>query len=123
MLEFIMMSRRFAGIAALSITLALAACASSVKAPVLPAVTLDFLVDGRTTQVQSAERLGPATRQFAAADGGVVLTYRLGEDDGGLHPVPAPGAWFDFARRRSLVMHFDAQGVLRRHAVVAARGG
>lgn len=109
-------------LAVVPIVAALGACASA-GAPPLPAVPIGFLVDGASTQAECIERLGAPQRRFAAAEGGVVFTYRLGEDGAGLHPVPASASWFDYARRRSLVLVFDARGTLARHALVAVRGG
>ncbi|MCW5666042.1 MAG: hypothetical protein KIT35_19605 [Piscinibacter sp.] len=87
-----------------------------------PAVQLGLLVDGSSTLADCIGRLGPPGRQFAAAGGGVVFTYRLGEDGTGLHPVETPESWFDYQRRRSLVLVFDSRGTLTRHALVKVRG-
>ncbi len=101
----------------------LAACSAVPRAPVRAAVALDFIADGRTTPEQCIARLGPPSSEFPAGEAGRVLTWRLGEDGQGLHPLPAPGAWFDFDRRVSLVLVFDANGRLTRQALVRAAGG
>lgn len=103
--------------------LLLGACSAVPKAPVLAAVPLDFLAGARTTPEQCIARLGPPSRELPAGEGGRVLIWRLGEDGQGLHPLPAPGAWFDYERRVSLVLLFDAGGRLARQALVRAAGG
>lgn len=103
--------------------LLLGACTAVPKAPVLAAVSLDFLVVALTTPEQCTARLGPPSRELPAGEGGRVLIWRLGEDGQGLHPLPAPGAWFDYDRRISLVLVFDSGGRLTRQALVRAAGG
>lgn len=116
------MGLRIAGLPLLLLLL-LGACTAVPKAPALAAVRLDFLVEARTSPEQCIALLGPPSREFAVGEGGCLLTWRLGEDGEGLHPLPTPGAWYDYGRRVSLVLLFDAGGRLTRHTLVRAAGG
>lgn len=101
--------------------LALAAC-ETTPAPASPLVQLDFLAPGVTTVAQCEQRLGTPSRRFASAAGGQVLTFRLGQDDAGLHATSFPGPWHLYEARLSLVAVFDSRGVLTRHALVKVKG-
>lgn len=103
--------------------LLLVGCDTAPKAPALAAVRLDFLVEAQTTSDQCIARLGPPSRDLPAGEGGRVMTWRLGEDGDGLHPLPVPGAWFDYGKRVSLVLVFDSTGRLARQSLVRAAGG
>lgn len=76
---------------------------------------LDFLSDGTTRKEDVLLRLG---QPASTLEGERVLTYRLGEDRGGYFLDPAAVRPFLGYRAYSLVLIFDEQGVLRRHAMV-----
>lgn len=104
-------------IAVLGITLFTAACATPKPPPaadVLSRRDLAYLVDGSTTREQALLRLGLPSRSF---EGERILLFRLGwTEREGLAPV----AWHSAALAGyDLVLVFDAQGVLARHALVA----
>lgn len=85
-------------------------------------VTLDFLADGITTREQALQRLGQPSREFTGSTGGEVLTFRIGDDAAGLHVVASADHWYRYDVCYSLVLSFDLQGVLDRHALVKVKG-
>ena len=117
----------------LLLMVSLAGCATAPKGR---PVQLDFLVDGNTTEEQVITKLGKPSATFEGND---ILTYRLGFDarccgyvvvDRDSEPISMwpptaadrdnswrPVADWDKARR-SLVLVFDNEKVLRRHSIV-----
>lgn len=79
---------------------------------------LGFLADGRTHRDQVLARLGEPTRCLRS---GEVCTYRVGHDEAGQYVrIESRGtSWTE--TDGSVVLVFDAAGVLRRHAVVRVR--
>lgn len=90
--------------------LVLTACASAPLAD-----RLAFLVDGSTTKEDVLFRLGLPSAEF---EGERILTYRIGTGaKRGTVVVPRhAGDWQ--GAEYSLVLVFDAQQVLRRHALI-----
>jgi hypothetical protein len=86
-------------------------CVGAVGRPGL----LDFIVDGTTRKEDVLLRLG---QPASTLEGERVLAYRVGEDRGGYFLDPAAVRPFLGYRAYSLVLIFDAEGVLRRHALV-----
>lgn len=77
---------------------------------------LGFIRDGKTTREQTYLGLGEPTGSYEA---GRILSFRLGKDEGGYFVV---GKASGFAGvKTSLIMVFDEQGVLRRHALVQVK--
>jgi hypothetical protein len=74
---------------------------------------LGYLVDGSTTREQAALRLGLPSRSFEADR---ILIYRMTRLEGG---TLQPAAWDrPLVAGYDLVLVFDGQGVLERHALV-----
>lgn len=114
--------RRFARQALLvavstSLALLLSGCATPPATQPLGApVDLAFIRDGVTTQVECVQHLGAPSKTIATTARGEVLTYWIGRDPSGLRAV---ASWVAFEPvRYSLVLSFDAEGVLVRHALV-----
>lgn len=78
---------------------------------------LSFLHDGTTTRTEVVERLGEPSAQLRADH---ILTYRIVGSDAAGYGVWAPHATQPDARL-SLVLVFDDQGVLQRHALIKVR--
>lgn len=99
------------------VVLALAGCAATPPLQPLGApVDVDFLRDGTTRKDDCVQRLGTPSKTIATTAGGEVLTYWVGRDPSGLRAV---ASWSIFEPvRYSLVLSFDAAGVLVRHALV-----
>lgn len=94
------------------VVLALGGCASDPRgAPDL----LDFLRDGATLREDAHLRLGEPSAQY---ESGRILAFRLARDQGGLYCV-TPGEWSPDSY--SLILVFDAKGVLSRHSLVQVR--
>jgi hypothetical protein len=104
----------------------LAACATSTTKPVAPASipaisVLAFLRDGETTREHVLLRLGVPTAQL---EGERILMYQLNTDAKGrwyLSPPewdPAKGMRTWKTGTSSLVLVFDAAGLLQRHSLV-----
>jgi hypothetical protein len=87
----------------------LSACASH---PPARKDLLVFLQDGSTTKDEVKTRIGSALTWA----GGDLWTYRIGEAADGLYLSPKKTDWTD--ARYSLVLEFDYNGVLRRHALI-----
>jgi len=81
----------------------------------------NFLFDDQTTKEEVLLQLGEPSARFQSEK---VLTYRLGKEDRNRgHYVVArevnPQAWPTWVHAKSsLVLVFDAQGILRQHALV-----
>lgn len=94
----------------------LAALIGCTTPPVGRADLLDFLRDGTTTRAEVHLRLGEPSSQYEQDR---VLAYRLAKDAGGFAVVrPQPG-WAGVSH--NLMLAFDADGVLRRHALVEVK--
>ena len=79
---------------------------------------LDFLADGATPRSEVVARLGRPTRCLRS---GEICTYRVSHDEAGQYVKLEVGgsSWMD--TDGSLVVVFDAFGVLQRHAIVRVR--
>jgi hypothetical protein len=79
---------------------------------------LDFLADGATPRSEVVARLGQPTRCLRS---GEICTYRVSHDEAGQYVKLEVGGsnWMD--TDGSLVLVFDADGVLQRHAIVRVR--
>ncbi len=100
---------------ALTITVLLAALNACATMPIGKHDLLDFLQDGKTIREEVFLHLAEPSGIF---EGGRILTYRLGEDDGGYTIKGAKGAPAQWSAKYSLVLSFDETGVLRKHALV-----
>jgi hypothetical protein len=102
--------------------LLLVGCASSAatERSLGPIITLEFIEDGVTTIEQAVQRLGAPSQTIAGMAGGKMLTFWFAQEAGGLH-ASAGTPSFNFGRY-SLVLSFDAHGVLVRHALVKVWG-
>lgn len=76
---------------------------------------LGFLQDGSTRREDVYLRLGEPSAQY---ESGRILAFRLAKDEGGLYPVTTP---YWPSESYSLILVFDAQGLLSRHALVQVR--
>jgi len=102
---------------------ALTGCGSAHKLQTIdPGVTghtrLSFLKDSQTTKKEVLLNLGTLSVQF---EEGRILTYRL---DGKYQAVPRPSGQSPTPWHRaqySLVLVFDAAGILQRHSLVRVR--
>lgn len=92
----------------------LAACASSV--PRGRADLLGFIQDGQTTREDTYLHLGEPSGLY---EDGRVMSFRLGQDDGGYYPVLKATGFTGV--RFSLIMVFNEQGILVRHALVQVK--
>jgi hypothetical protein len=98
--------------------LLLAACATTTPSPqpLGAPVEIEFIHDGVTTKGDCVQRLGTPSKTITTTAGGEVLTYWIGRDQIGLRAV---ASWSTFEHvRYSLVLSFDAGGVLVRHSMV-----
>ena len=77
-----------------------------------------FLQDGITTKAEARERIDQVPKEWS---GGRIWTFRIGEDSDGLYPFRSAEGWSGV--RYSLVLEFDANGVLHRHALVDVTNG
>lgn len=93
----------------------LSACAST---PIGKHDLLDFLQDGKTTKEEVFLHLAEPSSTY---EDGRIFTYRLNEDEGGYTIKGAKGT--RWSGKYSLVLSFDANGVLRRHALVRVQEG
>jgi len=95
-----------------ALSLAIVSCAS---VPIIGKKDLlGFLQVGQTTREDVYFHLGDPSAQYE--EGSRIVTYRIGEDEGGLFPVARRRNWTGV--RYSLVIAFDETGVLRRHSLV-----
>ncbi|MGZ5132307.1 MAG: hypothetical protein ACXWCV_17410 [Caldimonas sp.] len=94
---------------------------ATATAPSLgPVVALDFIQDGVTTIEECEPRLGPPSKKIPGAAGGQMLTFWLEQEAGEMHVFVDPRSLE--RARYSLVLSFDARGVLTRHALVKVWG-
>lgn len=81
---------------------------------------LSFIEEGKTTREQVFLTLGEPAASY---EGGRILCFRLGHDDGGDYIVLAGSDTIRFTGvKTSLVLIFDEKGVLRRHSLVQVKG-
>lgn len=77
---------------------------------------LAFLQVGQTTRQDVYLHLADPSNEY---EGGRIVTFRIGEDEGGLYPMVRTPSWrYD---RYSLVLAFDETGVLRKYSLVQVR--
>lgn len=109
------------GIIALAGILALAGCATP-GGPIGDRTLLAFLQDGSTTRAEVALRLGEPSAQLESDR---VLCYRIGGGPESGYTVVLPRHVSSIADegsvKFSLVLTFDENGVLQRHALVPVR--
>ncbi len=74
---------------------------------------LDFLNDGTTRSEEVHQKLGQPTGRYEDSR---IQTYRLGKDEGGYFLVGSTLDWSE--AQYSLVLVFDADGILRRHSLI-----
>jgi hypothetical protein len=106
-----------------AITFASLALAGCMTPPPLKgrADLLGFLADGKTTRTEVFTTLGQPSGRFEAEK---ILTYRLGHDgrNDGYYVVerePTSGGWPTWTMAQfSLVLVFDADGILQKHNLV-----
>ena len=79
---------------------------------------LDFLQDGQTSKEAVLLKLGQPS---ALLEGGRILTFRLGHEKKRGYFLREAGVTDWLSLRYSLVLVFDDQQVLRRHALVEVR--
>ena len=105
-----------AAIAAFSFLLS--ACATNVNIPGEDPQLLEFLRDGATTRDEVLLKLGQPSATFETER---VLTYRIrGEArQGYVVGIPLQGSWQGVTH--SLVLIFDANGVLQKHSLVSVQ--
>jgi hypothetical protein len=101
--------------------LALAACATP-SGPTGDRSLLAFLQDGSTTRAEVALRLGEPSAQLESDR---LLCYRIGGDAENGYTIVLPRHVSSIADegsvKYSLVLDFDENGVLQRHALVPVR--
>lgn len=95
-------------LALLTIICILPGCASNLGHKDL----LDFLNDGTTRTEEVYKKLGQPTGRYEDSR---ILTYRLGKDEGGYFLVGTRN-WIE--AQYSLVLVFDADGILRRRSLI-----
>lgn len=81
---------------------------------------MSFVEDGQTSRNDAVNKLGSA---YGSYEGGRVLTWRMTEDAGGYVVAnqqlqPGQPQWVP---NYELVLVFDAEGVVKRHALVVLR--
>lgn len=74
---------------------------------------IDFLDDGVTRREEVLAKLGPPSARFEDLR---ILAYRLASDDGGYLLAASSGSWAD--TEFNLMLIFDRDGLLQRHALV-----
>ena len=84
--------------------------------PVAKEELLAFLADGATARAQVHERLGEPSRRYEQSN---LESYRVGRRELGWFVHPGHDGWTE--ARYSLVLEFDEQGLLKRHALVDVR--
>lgn len=93
--------------------MALLACATT---PMGREDLLDFLKDGKTRREDVQLQLGEPSAQYEESR---ILAYRLSKDEAGYVLVGHRDNWLGV--QYNLMLEFDADGVLRRHSLVAIR--
>ena len=102
---------------AAAVVLLLLLFAGCATTPLGRADLLAFIEDGRTSREEAYLQLGEPSAFF---EGGRILSFRLGQDDGGYFLVEKAKGFVDV--RFSLMMVFDDRGVLQRHSLVRVKG-
>jgi hypothetical protein len=109
-----LISRAATALICLALALLAAGCSARkvqpVTGPKANPASLSFLVDGRTARAEAEAVLGEPSRRF---ESGRVLTYRLDPDYQTVDSLTEA--------RYSLILVFDADGVLHRHGLVMVR--
>jgi hypothetical protein len=80
---------------------------------------LDFIEDGKTSREETYLSLGEPSSIYEEER---ILCFRLGQDERGYFIVGKGLGWGWAGIKTSLIMVFDDQGVLRRHALVQVKG-
>jgi len=102
------------GTVALALKMAvLTALASCASAPIGKKDLLIFLQDGQTTRQDVYLHLGIPSEKYEESR---IVTYRIGENDDGMHVVMRESNWSGV--RYSLVLSFGEKGLLRRYSLV-----
>lgn len=96
-----------------AVSIAIMSCASMPRGK---RDLLDFLQNGQTTRQDVYHHLGNPTRHY---QGSRILTYRIGEDEGGFFTVFYTQDWEGIPF--SLVLAFDDRGLLRKYSMVRVR--
>ena len=96
----------------------LPACATNTNMPGGDPQLLEFLRDGATTREEVLLKLGQPS---ATLESEKVLTYRIGGEarQGYVVEIPLQGSWQGVTH--SLVLIFDANGMLQKHSLVSVR--
>lgn len=89
---------------------------SCASAPIGKRDLLGFLEVGQTTRQDVYHHLGNPTRHYEDSR---ILTYRIGEDEGGFFTQSYTQDWEGV--RYSLVLAFNESGLLRKYAMVPIR--
>ncbi len=92
----------------------LTACAMSP--PQGRADLLGFIQDGQTTREDTYLHLGEPSGLY---EDGRIMSFRLGQDDGGYFPVGKASGFTGI--KFSLIMVFNETGILARHALVQVK--
>ena len=98
----------------------LAICLMGCAAMTIPGASPDllgFLVKGRTTRSQVLTTLGQPSARF---EGDRILTYRIGHRNEQGYYVIVPGE-YGWTAQYSLVLVFNARGVLQKQNLVEVR--
>jgi hypothetical protein len=95
------------------VTLALFAAACAGRPIRGQQALIDFIQDGVTTREELRSRLGDPGATY---EGELVLTYRLGRDQGGYYLFRNKSDWLGVCS--NLVLVLDDKGVLRKHSLV-----
>lgn len=95
----------------------LAGCVTTPQLAADPRL-LDFLQDGQTAKDTVILKLGQPS---ATLESGHILTYRLGQEKKRGYYLREAGATNWLELKYSLVLVFDARGVLERHSLVEVR--
>ena len=77
---------------------------------------LEFIQDGRTSVEEAYLYLGDPSGLY---ENGRILSFRLGQDEGGYYPVLKTTGFSGV--RFSLIMVFDERGILKRHSLVQVK--
>ncbi len=103
------MSSLFSRLALLTIICILPGCAT----PIGHRDLLDFLNDGITRTEEVHQKLGEPSARY---ENSRIVAYRLGRDEAGYFLVKSSRDWSE--AQYSLVLVFNANGILRRHSLI-----
>jgi hypothetical protein len=101
-------------------TLLLFGCAAAPPPVTGRSDLVSFVEDGKTSRIDAVSKLGSA---YASYEGDRILIWRMTKDAGGYvvasqHVQPGQPQWVP---NYELVLVFDAEGVVKRHALVVLR--